>query len=215
MALANSNTIICHILPGPHLYTWVESSNVDKLPCWRIKVHGDVEIRTPALSVTVEWILQYTTTPPLHDLINYWQNNNSNNKKNNEWRWYKNYHITMMHSDKQSELNNVYQNMARVLFILNGKMVQHIGYIYRNSSLRLFSHDGKVRILNRDSRCASWIMIRNTVFWTMCTPNHVEIRDLRCASQITVQRCFRVTHLKSRISTWFGVHTVQNTVYHD
>ena len=29
MALANSNTIICHILPGPHLYTWVESSNVD------------------------------------------------------------------------------------------------------------------------------------------------------------------------------------------
>ena len=32
MAVANSNTIICHILPGPHLYTWVESSNVDKLP---------------------------------------------------------------------------------------------------------------------------------------------------------------------------------------
>ena len=44
--------------------------------------------------------------------------------------------------------------------------------------LRLFSHDGKVRILNRDSRCASWITIRNTVFWTMCMPNHVEIRDL-------------------------------------
>ena len=38
MALANSNTIICHLLPGPHLYTWVESSNVDKLPCWRTKV---------------------------------------------------------------------------------------------------------------------------------------------------------------------------------
>ena len=47
MALANSNTIICHNLPGPHLYTWVESSNVDKLPCWRTKVHGDGEIRTP------------------------------------------------------------------------------------------------------------------------------------------------------------------------
>ena len=29
----------------------------------------------------------------------------------------------------------------------------------------------------------------------MCTPNHVAIRNLRCASQITVQRCFRVTHL--------------------
>ena len=38
MALTNSNTIICHLLPGPHLYTWVESSNVDKLPCWRTKV---------------------------------------------------------------------------------------------------------------------------------------------------------------------------------
>ena len=38
MALANSNTIICHLLPGPHLYTWVESSNVDKLRCWRTKV---------------------------------------------------------------------------------------------------------------------------------------------------------------------------------
>ena len=38
MALANSNTIICHLLPGLHLYTWVESSNVDKLPCWRTKV---------------------------------------------------------------------------------------------------------------------------------------------------------------------------------
>ena len=63
------------------------------------------------------------------------------------------------------------------------------------NTLWLFSHDGKVRILNFNSRCASWIKIRKTVFWTMCTPNHVEIRDLRCASQITVQRCFRVTHL--------------------
>ena len=50
MALANSNTIICHILPGPHLCTWVESSNVDKLPCWRTTVHGDGEIRTRDLS---------------------------------------------------------------------------------------------------------------------------------------------------------------------
>ena len=48
-------------------------------------------------------------------------------------------------------------------------------------NLDCFSHDGKVRILNRDSRCASWITIRNTVFWTMCTPNHIEICDLRCA----------------------------------
>ena len=88
-----------------------------------------------------------------------------------------------------------------------------LGTSYKFESLWLFSHDGKVRILNRDSRCASWITIRNTVFWTVCTPNHVEIRDLRCTSQITVQGCFWVTHLKSRISTWFGVHTVQNTVF--
>ena len=62
----------------------------------------------------------------------------------------------------------------------------------------------EMRILNHDSKYG---------IWTVCTPNHVEIRDLRCASQITVQRCFRVMHLKSRISTWFGVHTVQNTVF--
>ena len=59
-------------------------------------------------------------------------------------------------------------------------------------------------ILNHDSKYS---------ILTACTPNHVEIRDLRWASQITVQRCFRVTHLKSRSSTWFGVHTVQNTVF--
>ena len=32
-----------HILPGTHLYTWVESrlsSNVDKVSCWRTKVPG-------------------------------------------------------------------------------------------------------------------------------------------------------------------------------
>ena len=28
------------ILPGTHLYTWVESSNVDKVSCWRTKVPG-------------------------------------------------------------------------------------------------------------------------------------------------------------------------------
>ena len=28
------------ILPGTHLYTWVESSNVDKVSCWRTRVAG-------------------------------------------------------------------------------------------------------------------------------------------------------------------------------
>ena len=75
--------------------------------------------------------------------------------------------------------------------------------------IRLFSHDGKVRILNCDSRCASWIKIRNTVFWTVCTPNHVEICDLRCASQITVQRCFPVTilanHAAKSLCEWLDL----------
>ena len=34
----NHNNV--RILPGTHLYTWVESSNVDKVPCWRTKVPG-------------------------------------------------------------------------------------------------------------------------------------------------------------------------------
>ena len=29
-----------HILLGTHLYTWVESSDVDKVSCWRTKVPG-------------------------------------------------------------------------------------------------------------------------------------------------------------------------------
>ena len=79
--------------------------------------------------------------------------------------------------------------------------------------IRLFSHDGKVHISNRDSRCASWITIRNTVFWTVCTPNHIEIRDLRCVTRKHLWTVIWDAHLKSRISTWFGVHTVQNTVF--
>ena len=67
--------------------------------------------------------------------------------------------------------------------------------IYLMMNLWLFSHDGKVRILNFNLKCASWIKIRKTVFWTVCTPNHVEMRNLKCAFQITVLRCFRVTHL--------------------
>ena len=65
------------------------------------------------------------------------------------------------------------------------------------------------RDFNRDSRCASWITIQNTVFWTVCTPNHVEIRDLRCITRKHLWTVIWDAHLKSRISTWFGVHTVQ------
>ena len=84
------------------------------------------------------------------------------------------------------------------------------------STLWLFSHDGKVRILNRDlnrvSRCASWITIRYFDSVYMYAKKHRESwfemrnskthlkRDLRCASQITILDVF-------------GVHTVQNTVF--
>ena len=58
------NTV--RILPGPHLYTWVESSNVDKVSCWRIKVPGDSGNRTRALSVRVERSHHYTTNMQIH-----------------------------------------------------------------------------------------------------------------------------------------------------
>ena len=63
--------------------------------------------------------------------------------------------------------------------------------------LWLFSHDGKVRILNFNSRCASWIKIRKTIFWTVCTPNHVANRDLREAFSSYASR-----KLRSEIAVW-------------
>ena len=50
MALANSNTIICHLLPGPHLYTWVESSNVDKIALLKDKSAAAMVRIEPGLS---------------------------------------------------------------------------------------------------------------------------------------------------------------------
>ena len=78
--------------------------------------------------------------------------------------------------------------------------------------LWLFSHDGKVRILNSNSKCAFWIKIRKTVFWTVCTPNHIAMRNLKCAFQMMVRTMIWIAHFKLRIAMWFGVHTVQNTV---
>ena len=49
----------------------------------------------------------------------------------------------------------------------------------------------KIRILNKNSKYAFWIKIQNT----QNMPNHVAKRNLKCASQITVQRCFPVTIL--------------------
>ena len=49
--------------------------------------------------------------------------------------------------------------------------------------------------LNFNSKCAFLIKIRKTIFWTVCTPNHIAMRNLKCTSQMMVQRCFPVTHL--------------------
>ena len=50
---------------GSPFNTWVESSNVDKVPCWRTKVPGDSGIQTRTLNVRVERSHHYTTAPPL------------------------------------------------------------------------------------------------------------------------------------------------------
>ena len=53
------------------------------------------------------------------------------------------------------------------------------------AALGLFSHDGKVRILNFNSRCAFWIKIQNT-------------QKRQCVCQITSQNVIWNAHLKSR-----------------
>ena len=68
-------------------------------------------------------------------------------------------------------------------------------------------------IAMRNLRCAIQMMIRMTVFWTVCTPNHIEIRNLKCAIQMMVRTIIWIAHFKLRIVMWFGVHTVQNTVF--
>ena len=62
MELANSIKIICRILPGPHLYTGVETSNVDTLPCWRTKVHRDGGIRGSQRESPVNTPIYHDTT---------------------------------------------------------------------------------------------------------------------------------------------------------
>ena len=76
----------------------------------------------------------------------------------------------------------------------------------------LFSHDSKVRNLNLNLKCAFWIKIQKTVFWTVCMPNHIAIRNLKCAIQMMVRTVIWIANIKLRFAMWFGVHTVQNTV---
>ena len=63
--------------------------------------------------------------------------------------------------------------------------------------LRLFSHKSKVRNLNDHSNCAIWMIIRMMAFWTVCTQNYIAMRNLKCATQMTVRRCFPVMYLSN------------------
>ena len=67
---------------------------------------------------------------------------------------------------------------------------------YKN--IRLFSHDGKVRILNFNSRCAFWIKIQNT-------------QKRPCVCQITSQNVIWNAHLKSRYRGVFQLRFSQIT----
>ena len=62
---------------------------------------------------------------------------------------------------------------------------------------RLFWHESKVRNLNDHSNCAIWLIIRMTVFFTMCMQNYIAMRNLNCAIQMMVRRCFPVTYLSN------------------
>ena len=62
-------------------------------------------------------------------------------------------------------------------------------------------------------KCAIQMMIRMTVFWTVCMPNHIAMRNLKCAIQMMVWTIVWNAHFKLRIAMWFGIHTVQNTVF--
>ena len=54
------------ILPDTHLYTWVESSNVDKVSCWRTKSarHWRENRNPQPFDPWFKGSIQYTTAPP-------------------------------------------------------------------------------------------------------------------------------------------------------
>ena len=49
---------------------------------------------------------------------------------------------------------------------------------------------------NYHSNCAIWIIIRMTVFWTMCMPNHIAMRNLECddGPDHHLNCAFQITH---------------------
>ena len=80
------------ILPGTHLYTWVESSNVDKVSCWRTKSARHWRESNPepfdpesrVQSNIPRHLLQVTSNKIL------WQVSNNNKKKGGRARRFQN-----------------------------------------------------------------------------------------------------------------------------
>ena len=86
--------------------------------------------------------------------------------------------------------------LSIVLFSLTFEMALNLFKWPQN--LRLFSHDGKVRILNFNSRCAFWIKIQNT-------------QKRPCVCQITSQNVIWNAHIKSRYRGVFQLRFSQIT----
>ena len=68
----------------------------------------------------------------------------------------------------------------------------------------------KVHILNFNLKCAFWIKIQKTVFWTMCTPNHIAMRNLKWRSrgvfQLHISQIMQRNHCMNALiyKSWFG-----------
>ena len=64
-----------------------------------------------------------------------------------------------------------------------------------------FHTRAKVRNLNYRLNCAIWIIIRMTVFWTVCIQNFNVMHDLNCTIRMMVPTIIWTAHFKLRISS--------------
>ena len=42
-------------------------------------------------------------------------------------------------------------------------------------------------VFTQEEKCAIWMIIQMTVFWTVCTQNYIAMRNLKCAIQMMVR----------------------------
>ena len=69
-----------------------------------------------------------------------------------------------------------------------------------NGVLDCFHTRAKVCNLNYLSNCAIWMIIRMTVFWTVCTQNYIAMCNLKCSIQMMVRTVIWIAQFKSRIA---------------